>query len=32
MFADDVREYLLGKNGVTEGTPFGLEVLVYKLA
>ncbi len=32
MFADDLREYLLGKTGATEGQPFGPDVLVYKVA
>lgn len=32
FLADDAREFLLGKSGVTEETPFGPEVLVYKVA
>ena len=32
MFADELREYLLGKTGATEGQPFGPDVLVYKVA
>lgn len=31
MFADDVREVLLSKAHVSEETPFGPEVLVYKV-
>ena len=32
MFADDLRGYLLGKTGATEGQPFGPDILVYKVA
>jgi len=32
MEADDLREYLLAKPSVTEETPFGPDVLVYKVA
>lgn len=31
MMADDAREDLLGRPGATEETPFGPEVLVYKV-
>ena len=32
MYADDAREHALAKNGTTEETPFGPDVLVYKVA
>ena len=32
MFADEVRDYLIAKPQVSEETPFGPEVLVYKVA
>lgn len=31
MEAEDIREYCLGKNGVTEGFPFDQETLVFKV-
>ncbi|MFT4572232.1 MAG: putative DNA-binding protein (MmcQ/YjbR family) [Hyphomicrobiaceae bacterium] len=32
MYGDDARELLLARPGATEATPFGPEVLVYKVA
>ena len=32
MEADEIREYFLSKPSVSEETPFGPEVLVYKIA
>ena len=31
MYADEVREFTLAKKGTTEETPFGPNVLVYKV-
>ncbi len=31
MSADELRDYLLSKEGTTEGQPFGPDVLVYKV-
>ena len=31
MYADEIREHCLAKAGVTEETPFGDDVLVYKV-
>ena len=31
MLADETRDYLLSKHAATEETPFGPEVLVYKI-
>ena len=31
MYLEDFREYCLAKKGVTEGLPFGPEVLVFKV-
>ena len=32
MDLEEFREYCLAKGGVTEGTPFGATVLVFKVA
>lgn len=32
MLADDLREYLMAKSHTSEETPFGPDVLVYKVA
>lgn len=31
MYIDSFREYCLSKHGVTEGTPFGPDTLVFKV-